>query len=168
MKGVNDDEIIDFVKLTQDLPLHVRFIEFMPFDGNQWNKSKVMTTNEMLDLIKENISFVKLEDKPHSTAKKFQINGARGTFAFITTMSVPFCGDCNRLRLTADGKMKNCLFGKDELDILGAHRKGEDIMHLIHQSLFLKHEKLGGQFANSYQETDSSLLVNRSMIKIGG
>jgi GTP 3',8-cyclase len=168
MKGVNDNEILDFVNLTKDLPLHVRFIEFMPFDGNQWNKEKVMTTAEMLEILKGQVTFKKLEDKPHATAKKFQVKDAKGTFAFITTMSNPFCGDCNRMRLTADGKMKNCLFGKDEMDILGAFRAGDEIRELIARSLFLKHEKLGGQFGNTFQETDESKLVNRSMIKIGG
>jgi GTP 3',8-cyclase len=168
MKGVNDSEVIDFIHLTKEFPLHVRFIEFMPFEGNHWNKTKVITIKEMLESIEGKLDYVKLVDKPHATAKKYQLKDAKGTFAFITTMSAPFCGDCNRLRLTADGKMKNCLFGKDELDILGTFRKGEDIKPLIYKSLLIKHEQLGGQFGKSFEETDENLLVNRSMIKIGG
>lgn len=122
MNGVNQDEVVNFVQLTQNLPVHVRFIEFMPFDKNQWNAEKVMPFQAMLQQIAAQFDVVKLKDKKHATAKKFKVIGFEGTFAFITTMSQPFCSDCNRMRLTADGKMKNCLFGKDELDLLTAVR----------------------------------------------
>lgn len=168
MRGINEDEINSFIALTKDLPLHVRFIEFMPFDGNRWNKEKVFTTAEMLALAEEEFSFIKLKDEKHATARKYKVLNHAGTFAFITTMSAPFCGDCNRMRLTADGKMKNCLFGKDELDLLGALRKDESIIPLIEKSLMMKFAKMGGQFDKTYQETDSTLLENRSMIRIGG
>lgn len=168
MRGINDDEIIDFIALTQALPLHVRFIEFMPFEGNAWEKNNVFTTQEMLALIQAVYPIEKLIDAKHATTKAYKVPDYQGTFAFITTMSQPFCSDCNRLRITADGKMKNCLFGKDEIDILGALRKGEDIVPLIYQSVGLKHGMMGGQFGTSYQETDANLLENRSMIKIGG
>ncbi|WP_194777925.1 GTP 3',8-cyclase MoaA [Pararhodonellum marinum] len=168
MKGINDDEILDFIKLTTDQPLHVRFIEFMPFTGNQWEKGKVLPTADMLAMAEAALDFVKLKDAKHDTSKKYKIKGAAGTFAFITTMSQPFCGDCNRMRLTADGKMKNCLFGKDEIDLLSALRNGQEIASLIQKSLFSKHAVMGGQFKQSYEETDGKSIENRSMIKIGG
>lgn len=168
MKGINEDEIVDFVRLTEKLPLHVRFIEFMPFDGNSWNKDKVFPMQQMLQLVEAEFPIAKLQDARHDTAKKFQVQGFVGTFAFITTMSQPFCGDCNRMRLTADGMMKNCLFGKDELNLLAALRKGEDIKPIIFKSLYLKHAVMGGQFAETYQHTAPEKLENRSMIKIGG
>lgn len=168
MKGVNEDEIVDFVRLTEQLPLHVRFIEFMPFDKNAWNKDKVFPMQNMLELIQSEFPIYKLSDEKHDTAKKYQVKDFLGTFAFITTMSQPFCGDCNRMRITADGMMKNCLFGKEEINLLSVLRKGEDIKPLIFKSLHLKHAVMGGQFTHSYQETEGKDIENRSMIKIGG
>lgn len=168
MKGVNDDEVSSFVSLTKDLPMHVRFIEFMPFDKNDWNKDKVITTDKMLAGLEEEFDFIKLQDARHDTAKKYTLLAGVGSFGFITTMSAPFCGDCNRMRLTADGKMKNCLFGKEELDILTTFRKGESIIPVIEKSLLRKHAKMGGQFDNTYEATDPKKIENRSMIKIGG
>lgn len=168
MKHVNDDETEDFIALTKNLPVHVRFIEFMPFDKNGWDKTKVISFEEIMSDLYQKYDVVKLLDEKHDTAKKFQIYGHKGTFAFITTMSQPFCGDCNRLRLTADGKIKNCLFGKEEIDLLSPLRNGEDIENLIRMSVTRKHAVMGGQFVASYLETDAQSIQNRSMIKIGG
>lgn len=168
LHGMIEDEICAFVKQTQNLPLHVRFIEFMPFQGNHWQSNKVVTAAQMLELVKSQFEVIKLEDKKHDTAKKYQVPGFVGTFAFITTMSEHFCGDCNRLRLTADGKIKNCLFGKEELDLLGALRRGEEVVPLIQQSVYRKHAALGGQFSPDYLKAIPEAIENRSMIKIGG
>ena len=168
LNGIIEDEICDFVRITEKLPLHVRFIEFMPFSGNHWKSEKVITAREMLDMVKTEFEVIKLQDEPHATAKKYKAMGHKGTFAFITTMSEHFCGDCNRMRLTADGKMKNCLFGKEEMDLLKTLRNGEDILPLIHLSIQRKHAMLGGQFSPNYQKTDADKIENRSMIKIGG
>ena len=168
MQGQIEEELIDFVRLTRDLPLHVRFIEFMPFTGNHWQAKQVITAAQMLEWVKKEVEVVKLEDKTHDTAKKYQVPGYAGTFAFITTMSEHFCGSCNRLRLTADGKIKNCLFGKEELDLLGALRQGQEVTPLILQSLARKHAALGGQFGQDYTQANPSAIENRSMITIGG
>ena len=168
IEGVTENEILDFVAVTKDLPLHVRMIEFMPFEGNHWNSKKVITATRMLQGVEEEYDMVKLKDEPHATAKKYKVIGHEGTFAFITTMTEHFCGDCNRMRLTADGKMKNCLFGSEEMDLLGTLRKGEDIVPLIRRSVLRKHAVMGGQFSKSYKNAEASQLKNRSMIKIGG
>ena len=168
IEGVIEKEILDFVAITKDLPLHVRMIEFMPFEGNHWNSKKVVTAKQMLQWVEEGYDMVKLKDEPHATAKKYKAIGHEGTFAFITTMTEHFCGDCNRMRLTADGKMKNCLFGSEEMDLLGTLRKGEDIVPLIKTSVRRKHAVMGGQFSKSYKNAEASELKNRSMIKIGG
>jgi cyclic pyranopterin phosphate synthase len=168
LHGMIEEEICDFVCVTEKLPLHVRFIEFMPFSGNHWTSKQVVTAKQMLDLVSAKYPVEKLEDKKHDTAKKYQVPGFAGTFAFITTMSEHFCGDCNRLRLTADGKIKNCLFGKDELDLLQAMRSGQDIIPLIAASVSRKHAALGGQFTADYQKADPDKIDNRSMISIGG
>lgn len=168
MDGVNDGEINDFIRLTKEMPLHVRFIEFMPFSGNQWRNEKVITAADMLVSACREFDVVKLLDEPHATAKKFKAIGHLGTFAFITTMSDQFCGDCNRMRLTADGKMKNCLFGKEETDLLGALRRGEDIVPLIRESLQHKHAALGGQMPSDHTQVNADMIENRSMVRIGG
>lgn len=168
MKGVNDDEITDFVHWTRDYPLHIRFIEFMPFDGNRWKKEKVFSYKEILERIQADFDVMALENEKHATAKKFKVIGFEGTFAVISTMSAPFCSDCNRLRLTADGKMKNCLFGKDEVDLLTPLRKGEDVKQFIMDCLHHKHASLGGQFSPENFPSDEHPIQNRSMITIGG
>lgn len=168
IEGVIEKEILDFIAITKDLPLHIRMIEFMPFEGNHWNSKKVVTAAQMLQRVQEDYDIIKLKDEPHATAKKYKVIGHEGTFAFITTMSEHFCGDCNRMRLTADGKMKNCLFGSEEMDLLGSLRKGKDIEPLIRLSVLRKHAVMGGQFSKSYKGAEASELRNRSMIKIGG
>ncbi|MCX6291049.1 MAG: GTP 3',8-cyclase MoaA [Bacteroidetes bacterium] len=168
MNGVNDDELVDFVQMTRDFPLHIRFIEFMPFDGNQWKKEKVFSYREMLERIGSFYEVVPIENEKHDTAKKFKVLGFEGTFAVISTMSAPFCSDCNRLRLTADGKMKNCLFSKEETDLLSPLRRGEDVKQLIIGCLQRKHASLGGQFSPTDLPSESHPVENRSMIAIGG
>ena len=161
MEGVNDDELIDFVRFTKDHPVHIRFIEFMPFPGNQWKMESVFTYVEMLNRVQATFDCKKLIDEKHSTAKKYKVPGHLGTFAFINTVTMPFCGDCNRMRLTADGKIKNCLFSKEEMDLLTPLRAGKDIVPLITDALMQKKAVTGGQ-------DFSRPTKNRSMIAIGG
>lgn len=168
LHGIVEDELLPMIALTKDLPLHVRFIEFMPFTGNHWENGKVVTANQMLQVVEQTYDIIKLTDAPNDTAKKYQVIGHQGTFAFITTMSHQFCGDCNRLRLTAEGKIKNCLFGKDELDLLGALRNGQSIIPIIEQSVKKKHQALGGQMGNDFKKIIAEQIDNRSMISIGG
>ena len=104
----------------------------------------------------------------HDTAKHYQIENHKGSFAIISTMSAPFCSGCNRMRLTADGKMKNCLFSKKETDLLTAFRNGENILPLIYESIYSKEKELGGQFTKDFQNIHTENLHNRSMISIGG
>jgi cyclic pyranopterin phosphate synthase len=168
MKGLNEGEINDFVAWTKDTPVHVRFIEFMPFSGNRWTSNKVFTLHEMLEVISEKYGISPLQNDPHATAKAYAVPGHAGTFAVISTMTAPFCGECNRMRLTADGKMKNCLFSKEETDLLAAFRKGEDVLPLIQQSITGKAEELGGQFTADFEHIHAEDIDNRSMITIGG
>ena len=168
MKGFNENEINDFIEWTKHIPVHVRFIEFMPFSGNRWTSNKVFTMQEILNVIEEKYSFIRLKDEKHDTAKKYMVPGHAGTFAIISTMSANFCGDCNRMRLTADGKMKNCLFSKEETDLLSALRKGEAVLPLIQQSISSKAKELGGQFTADFEHIHAEDINNRSMITIGG
>ncbi|XP_052170464.1 GTP 3',8-cyclase, mitochondrial isoform X2 [Diospyros lotus] len=116
MRGFNDDEICDFVELTREKPINVRFIEFMPFDGNVWNVKKLVPYAEMLDRVGKQFKGLKrLQDHAKETAKNFRIDGHYGTVSFITSMTEHFCAGCNRLRLLADGNFKVCLFGPSEI-----------------------------------------------------
>ena len=168
MKGMNDGEINDFIEWTKDTPIQIRFIEFMPFSGNRWTSNKVFTWQEILDLVQTKYPIVRLDDEIHDTAKKYTVPGHAGSFAVISTMTSPFCSGCNRMRLTADGKMKNCLFSKEETDLLTAFRKGEDILPLIQKSIASKAKELGGQFTADFENVHAEEIQNRSMITIGG
>lgn len=168
MKGLNDNEINNFILWTKNTPVHVRFIEFMPFSGNKWSSNKVLTWQQILQTIETEFSFLPIKGEPNDTSKKYIVPGHEGTFAIISTMTSPFCSTCNRMRLTADGKMKNCLFSKGETDLLGALRNGEDIEPLIRASVSSKAKELGGQFVNNFEHLQSETIQNRSMIAIGG
>jgi cyclic pyranopterin phosphate synthase len=168
MKGMNDGEINDFIEWTKDTPIQIRFIEFMPFSGNRWTSNKVFTWQEILDLVQTKYPIVRLDDEIHDTAKKYTVPGHAGSFAVISTMTSPFCSGCNRMRLTADGKMKNCLFSKEETDLLTAFRNGEDVLPLIQKSIASKAKELGGQFTADFEQVHAEEIQNRSMITIGG
>lgn len=169
MKGVNDDEVLDFVAWTKDEAIDIRFIEFMPFKDNRWKGAQVFTKKQILDLVHTKYSFDQLPLQQHSTSEAYSIPGHRGTFSIISTMTAPFCSGCNRMRLTADGKMKNCLFSKDETDLLSALRSGIPLEPLIQQNVLRKAAKLGGQFGDlPFQDLQGEAIINRSMISIGG
>jgi cyclic pyranopterin phosphate synthase len=168
MKGFNDNEINDFIAWTMHNPVEVRFIEFMPFSGNRWTSNKVVSMHDILSIITSEYSFLPLQNNKSDTAKHFMIPGHEGSFAIISTMSSPFCGGCNRMRLTADGKMKNCLFSNSETDLLTALRNGEDVVKLIHENIMTKAKELGGQFIADLDKVDANSIENRSMITIGG
>ena len=168
MKGFNEDEIIDFINWTRHIPVQVRFIEFMPFSGNKWTGNQVFSLHEILELIGQHFPVLPVQGSPHDTAKHYTVPGHAGSFAVISTMSAPFCDTCNRMRLTADGKLKNCLFSTGETDLLTALRNGQDILPLITESIGAKAKALGGQFSGTFEALDAASLQNRSMITIGG
>ncbi|MGB1103286.1 MAG: GTP 3',8-cyclase MoaA [Crocinitomicaceae bacterium] len=171
MKNINEDEIVDFVEMTGKERMHLRFIEFMPFDGNKWDWSKKVTEQEILSKVNNHFKsehVIALPSPPNSTSRNFKVDSFKSTFGIISTLTNPFCDTCNRIRLTADGKIKNCLFSNNEGDILGALRAGKDIRSLIRQSILEKHEKRAG--IKTFQtEGDAEIFkANRSMTTIGG
>ena len=168
VKGLNDSEILDFIEWTKYAAIQIRFIEFMPFDGNKWNRDKLVTLHEILETINRRYSFIASENAAHDTSKKFSVPGHAGGFAVISTMSAPFCSTCNRIRLTADGKIKNCLFSEEESDLLQALRNGESLLPIILSSIKAKHKELGGQFTKQFELIDANTIHNRSMIAMGG
>lgn len=168
MKGINDDEICDFIQFTKSHKVEVRFIEFMPFTGNRWTSNQVMTQQEILEIIRLKYTFTPLPMGIHDTAKCFSVTGHKGSFAIISTMSQPFCSGCNRIRLTADGKLKNCLFSKKETDLLTPLREKQDILPVIQSAIWSKAKTQGGQLSEKFDEIQASVIENRSMINIGG
>ncbi|KAJ5450233.1 Molybdenum cofactor biosynthesis protein 1 [Penicillium daleae] len=127
MRGMNDREIVPFVELGREKPIEVRFIEYMPFDGNKWNKGKMFSYQEMLAVIREKYpNLEKVQDHKNDTSKTYQVPGFEGRVGFITSMTHNFCGTCNRLRLTSDGNLKVCLFGNAEVSLRDIIRKEND------------------------------------------
>ncbi|MGL2966787.1 GTP 3',8-cyclase MoaA [Flavobacterium sp. XGLA_31] len=171
IKGFNDVEIIDFIALTQHKNIQVRFIEFMPFNGNQWDKSKLVSYAEVLETIQTQYKISSIErliDSANDTAKNFKIKDFKGSFAIVSSVTNPFCSTCNRIRLTADGKLKNCLFSNTETALLETLRAGESILPLIHQNLSSKNAVRGGMDDDLKFQNPTLFSQNRSMIAIGG
>jgi len=171
MKDFNEDEIIDFVKLTKDLPVSFRFIEFMPFDGNKWDLEKMISYAEVMQKVKGYFSeeqIVRLQDAENDTSKNYKIKGYQGSFAIISSVTNPFCDSCNRLRLTADGKLKNCLFSNTESDILTTYREGKSIEPIIQKAVLGKYKVRGGMDTLQKLQEPKLHSQNRSMITIGG
>jgi molybdenum cofactor biosynthesis protein A len=171
IKGFNDNEIIDFIEMTKDRNIQIRFIEFMPFDGNQWNKEKLVSYAEILSQVNDFYTEQKVErtqDKPNDTAKNHKIESYKGSFSVISSVTNPFCSTCNRIRLTADGKLKNCLFSNTETSLLDTLRAGVSIEPLIFQNIKSKHAMRGGMDDDDKFQNPLLFSQNRSMIKIGG
>ncbi|KAJ2314091.1 Molybdenum cofactor synthesis protein 1 [Coemansia sp. RSA 2704] len=166
MRGQNDDEVPAFVEMTHDEAVDVRFIEYMPFDGNQWGRRKLVGYRELLDglvrLYGDRVERLPLE--ANHTAKGYRIRGYRGQFGFITSMTQSFCADCNRVRVMADGNLKVCLFGNTEVSLRDLIRGGASdaqVVETISQAIKRKKRAHAGMDILSQ-------MPNRPMIKIGG
>lgn len=170
IRGMNDDELIDFVKFTEKHPVEFRFIEFMPFAGNKWDLSRCVSYKEITGKVQEvyGESMSRLIDGQNDTARHFRIEGHAGTFAIISSVTNPFCDTCNRLRVTADGKMRNCLFSSGETDLLGALRSGQALEPLIRETVM--HKKAVRAGMNTTDDVKPGIENGnlRSMISIGG
>ncbi|KAI0660595.1 molybdenum cofactor biosynthesis prote [Cubamyces menziesii] len=165
VKGLNDHEVLDFVEMTKESRLSVRFIEFMPFTGNKWDKAKMVPSSELLGRIRARYPTVhKAPDELNDTARSYMIPGHVGSFGFISSMSDHFCSSCNRLRLTADGQIKVCLFDAKEISLRDEMRAGASdsaLLGTIGRAVRGKQEKHAGM-------EDIDVVTNRPMILIGG
>jgi len=168
MKDQNENEIVDFVALTRTLPIHVRFIEFMPFAENKWKFDQTVSFEQIMSLIGKQFEYEKIADAKNDTARNYRLPGAPGTFAIISSVTNPFCDTCNRIRLTADGQIKNCLFAQNETDLLTVMRNGGDVRRLIEESIGNKFYARGGLPAFESDDASETYARNRSMISIGG
>lgn len=165
MRAVNDDEIGEFVALTEHRPIEVRFIEYMPFGGNGWTDAHFVPYSEMIERIEARFGpLERLQDRPNDTSKTYRVPGFRGRAGFITSMSEHFCSTCNRLRLTADGHLKVCLFGNAEVSLRDVLRVGAsdiDLAGVIQAAVHRKKAAHAGMY-------DLAQMENRPMILIGG
>jgi GTP 3',8-cyclase len=125
VRGINDDEIREFAKLTLELPYQIRFIEFMPFGSRElWSPERFISSDEIRSLVEEIAPLHAAGHGKEGPARYFRFEGAAGMLGFISPLSNHFCAECSRLRVTADGKLRPCLFSETEIDLKPALRSG--------------------------------------------
>ncbi|MGA7834239.1 MAG: GTP 3',8-cyclase MoaA [Acidimicrobiales bacterium] len=165
MRGVNDDEIVDFANFARTTGRIVRFIEFMPLDAQgQWGREQLVPGEEVFARINQVWPLEPVGDAGPAPAERFRFRDGGGEVGLISSVTQPFCGTCNRLRLTADGAIRNCLFSDEERAIRDALRAGgsdEDIAHLLRSAVWAKYP---GHAINEPE----FLRPTRSMSMIGG
>lgn len=166
LRGINDDEILDFARLSLEHPWHIRFLEFMPIGrSSRWREEYYLPVAQMQERLRQ---FGPLEELPGEVnagpAQRFRFPEAKGELGFISPMSQHFCQDCNRLRLTADGRLRPCLFGDEEIDIKRPLRGGAADAELL--ELFRK--AIAKKPARHHLDQDIISPCARSMATIGG
>jgi cyclic pyranopterin phosphate synthase len=167
IRGINDNELLDFVRFAANKNINVRFIEFMPFTDNQWNESSFISYHEMMTRISTGYQLELNEDNEKAVSKDYNILGTGGKVSFISSVSDHFCGSCSRLRITADGHMKLCLFStlNEGLDLKNLLRfdqmTDDDIVHAIELKTTLKKFK-------HPEPSELIQLSHNNMIAIGG
>lgn len=144
IRGINDDEIIDFARMSVEAPCDVRFIELMPFgDRGLHDGKRCVTTDEVKRIVSHLGDLTPVRERRDGPAKYFRLPGAKGVLGFISSMTHHFCADCNRLRMTADGKIRPCLFSETEIDLRTPMRRGlpdEEIQRLLRIAVEIKPE----------------------------
>ncbi len=167
MKGVNDDELLDFVEFVKHKPVNIRFIEFFSIGNNGWDKDKMVTFDEMKTRIENKYGpLIRKNDHFAETAKNYTLQGFVGSVSFITSVSMPFCGTCNRIRLLSDGNFRRCLHDDNMLhlkDIILKNKSDDLLLEAISQHLKGKKKAHAGMDIISKMQTDGL-----QMIKIGG
>jgi len=127
MRGFTEDEVLPFAHFAREHPYEVRFIEFMPLDADHaWTPDSVLPGAEIRAIIEQRWPLEPVEREPHATARVYRFADGHGSIGFINPVSEPFCGDCNRIRLTADGRLRTCLFSLNETDLRAPLRAGAD------------------------------------------
>ena len=146
IRGITDSEIVPLARFAREHDCELRFIEFMPLDGDRnWDSSQVLTGADLRGLIEANHPLEELEREPSATARVFRFADGQGEIGFISPVSEPFCSDCNRLRLTADGNLRTCLFSLNETALREPMRNGasdtdlEDLIRMAVRGKELRH-----------------------------
>ena len=139
LRGVNDDEAVDLLRWAVERGYELRFIEQMPLDGGHiWQRSEMITGAEILAMLREEFELTELPGRGAAPAERFLVDGGPATVGVIASVTMPFCGACDRLRLTSDGQLRSCLFARGETDLRTPLRDGsseEEITALIHACL---------------------------------
>lgn len=166
VRGMNDDEILAFASLTFEKNYHIRFIEFMPATcSGLWRKERCVSSAEVLEKISTLGKLEQFEFRGRGPSRNYRLKGAAGIIGIISPLSDHFCGFCNRLRLTANGKIRPCLFSREEIDILTPMRNNatdEDIDKLYRHSIKVKPQR------HLLNENAGSTRIIKTMSKIGG
>ena len=165
IRGFTEEEVPALAELARRKPYVIRFIEFMPLDADEaWRADEVLTGGEIRALIEERWPLVEIPAKPSSTARRFRFADGLGEIGFVNPVSEPFCSSCDRIRLTADGRLRTCLFSRREWDLKGPLRRGssdeelESLLRWAVQHKELKHRINEAGFVRA----------SRSMSQIGG
>jgi cyclic pyranopterin phosphate synthase len=173
MRGINDDELTNFAKITLNHPYQVRFIEFMPFGiENTWSIERFIPSEEIKSIIEKIDRLIPISMKKSGPARYYKFEDAPGVIGFISPLSNHFCNECNRLRLTPDGKLRPCLFSETEIDLKYALRNDaldEEIKRLIKLSVEIKPKGHNINFDNlplSIRKIQNN--CKRIMSQIGG
>ncbi|MEZ5122909.1 MAG: GTP 3',8-cyclase MoaA [Solirubrobacterales bacterium] len=165
LRGFTEHELEPFVAFARSHPYEVRFIEFMPLDADRtWSPEQVLTGEEIRAAIDELHPLEPEPREPHATARVYRFADGRGRIGFINPVSEPFCGDCNRIRMTADGKLRTCLFSLNETDVRGPMRAGasdDDLEQLLRDAVWRKELK-------HHVNEPGFIQPARSMSAIGG
>jgi GTP 3',8-cyclase len=170
MRGVNDDEAVPMLQRALDEGWQLRFIEQMPLDaGGLWNRANMVTAEEILESLSQAFDITPLPQRGTAPAEEFYVDGGPATVGVIASVTRPFCGTCDRLRLTADGQLRNCLFARDETDLravlrddsLTADEREAEVRRRLHASVLAK---LPGHGIND----PSFIQPPRPMSAIGG
>ena len=164
-RGTNDDELLPLATFGRDLGVEVRFIEFMPLDAtNEWERQKVVTQDEIVAVISEVYPLEQIPARGAAPADRWRYLDGRGTVGVIPSVSQPFCGDCDRVRITSDGQFRTCLFATNEFDLRAIMRNGgtdDDMAQVIIDAVATK-------WAGHQINQVNFIRPNRSMSQIGG
>jgi cyclic pyranopterin phosphate synthase len=165
MRGFTEQEVIPFARFARERPYEVRFIEFMPLDADHaWSPDAVLTGDEIRTIIEQRWPLREEPREPSATARVFRFADGRGRIGFINPVSEPFCGDCNRIRLTADGRLRTCLFSLNETDLRGPMRDGTNdaqLEQIIRDAVWRKELK-------HHVNEPGFIQPERTMSQIGG
>ena len=139
MRDVNDDEFCDLLGFAQEHDAQLRFIEQMPLDaGHIWSRQRMVPGEEILQKLSAEFELTPIGERGASPAEVFRVDGGLTTVGVIASVTAPFCGSCDRVRLTADGQVRNCLFAREESDLISLLRAGgsdEDIARMLRQNI---------------------------------
>jgi len=145
IRGFTEDEVLRFAAFARERPYEVRFIEFMPLDADQaWSEDKVRPNAEVRAIIESRYPLVALGRERHGTSRRWAFADGQGEIGFISPVSQPFCGDCNRIRLTAEGMLRTCLFSLHETDLRAPLRAGasdDELEQIVRDAVWRKELK---------------------------